>query len=146
MFKQSQSRAGAGRGRGQAFNLTTEEAEASEEMVAGTILVHSIPVISLFDYGASHCYISISFVTMHSIPCNDMDTQWEISMGNGIITTSRVYRSCPVVICGREFSANMFMINIGGYDMILGVMWLSKYHAVIDCQSKSIIFQIPHQP
>ena len=67
-------------------------------------------------------------------------------MGNGIITTSRVCRSYPVVICGREFSANMFMINIGGYDVILGMTWLSKYHAVIDCRNKSIIFQIPHQP
>jgi len=77
---------------------------------------------------------------MHSIPYNDMDTQWEISTGNGIITTSRVCRSWPVVICGREFSVDMFMINTGGYDMILGMTWLSKYHAIIDYQSKSVIF------
>ena len=38
MYRQSQRRAGAGRGRGQAFNLTAEEAEASEEVVAGTVL------------------------------------------------------------------------------------------------------------
>ena len=81
MFKQSQRRVGAGRGRGQTFNLTTEEVEASEEVVAGTILVHSVSVILLFDFGASHCYISTSFVMMHSVPCNDTDTQWEISSG-----------------------------------------------------------------
>ena len=69
-----------------------------------------------------------------------MDTPWEISTGNGIITTSRVCRFCPVVICGRKFSADMFMINTGGYDVILGMTWLSKYHAVIDCQNKSVIF------
>ena len=106
----------------------------------GTILVYSVPVISLFDSGASHCYISTSFITKHSIPCYDMHTPWEISMGNGIITTSRVCRSCPVVICGKEFSADMFMINTGGYDVILGMIWLSKYHAVIDCRNKSVIF------
>jgi len=108
--------------------------------MAGTILVYSVPVISLFDFGASHCYISTSFITKHSIPCFDMDTPWEISTGNGIITTSKVCRSCPVVICGREFSADMFMINTGGYDVILGMIWLSKYHAVIDCRNKSVIF------
>ena len=77
MFEQSQRRAGAGCGRGQAFNLITEEEEASEEVVVGTILVHSVLVISLINSGASHYYISTSFVMMHSIPCNDMDTQWE---------------------------------------------------------------------
>ena len=73
MFEQAQRRARTGCERGQAFNLTAEQAEASEKAIAGTILVHSIPVISLFDSGASHCYISTIFVMMHAIPCNDMD-------------------------------------------------------------------------
>ena len=30
-------------------------------------------------------------------------------------------------------------------DMILDITWLSKYHAVIDCRNKSVIFRIPHQ-
>ena len=40
----------------------------------------------------------------------------------------------------------MFMIDTGGYDVILGMTWLSKYHAVIDYRNKSVIFRIPHQP
>ena len=38
---------GVGRGKSQAYNLTTEEAEASGEVVAGKALVHSFPVLSL---------------------------------------------------------------------------------------------------
>jgi len=140
VFKQSQRRARAGCGRGQAFNLTAEKAEASEEVVAGTILVRSVPVISLFDSGASHCYISTSFVMMHSIPCYDMDTQWEIGTKNGIITTSRVCKSYSVEVCRRQLRADMFVIDTGGYDVVLGMTWLSKYHAVIDCRNKSVIF------
>ena len=41
--------------------------------------------------------------------------------------------------------ADMFMIDTRGYDVILGMTWLSKYHAVIDCWNKSVIFRIPHQ-
>jgi len=128
VFEQAQKRAGASCGRGQAFNLTAEQADASKKVVAGTILVHSIPVISLFDSGASHCYISTRFVMMHSIPFNDMDTQWEISTGNGVITTSRVCKSCSVEVCERQLRADMFMIDTGGYDVILSMTWLSKYH------------------
>ena len=50
-----------GRGRGRAYNLTTEEAQTSGEVVTGKIMVHSKPVLALFDSGASHCYISDSF-------------------------------------------------------------------------------------
>ena len=88
--------------------MTVEQVEASEEVVAGTILVHSILVVSLFDSGVSHCYISTRFVMMHSIPCNDMDTQWEISTGNGVITTSRVCKSCSVEVCGRQNASYVY--------------------------------------
>ena len=67
LFEQAQRRIRAGHRRGHAFNLTAEQAEVSEEVIAGSILIQSFPVILLFDSGASHCYISTRFVKMHSI-------------------------------------------------------------------------------
>ena len=49
-------------------------------------------------------------------------------------------------LCGRKLEADMFVLDTGGYDVILGMTWLSKYHAVIDCRNKKVIFRIPHQP
>jgi len=108
-------------------------------------MVYSIPVISLFDSSAPHCYISTRFVMMHSMPCNDMDTQWEISTGNGVITTSRVCKTYYVKVYGRQLMTDMIIIDIGSYDVILGMTWLSKYHAVIDSQNKNMMFRISHQ-
>ena len=82
---------------------------------------------------------------MHSRPCNDMDTQWEIRTRNGVITISRVCKSCSVEVCERDLSADMFIIDTGGYDVILSMTWLSKYYVVIDCQNKSVIFRISYQ-
>ena len=48
-------------------------------------------------------------------------------------------------LCGRKLEADMFVLDTGGYDVILGMTWLSKNHAVIDCQNKKVIFRIPHQ-
>ena len=39
----------------------------------------------------------------------------------------------------------MLVLDTRGYDVILGMTWLRKYHAVIDYQNKKIIFKIPHQ-
>ena len=76
-FDQAQggARSGARCRRGQAYHLTTEEVEASDEVVACKILVYSISVLSLFDSGASQCSISNRFVALHSIPVVNTESQ-----------------------------------------------------------------------
>jgi len=128
------ARTAAGRGRGQAYNLTAVEAEASEEVITGNIRVHSIPVLALFDSGASHCYISDHFVALHSIPVKALDRKWEISTGNGVVLSSRVCADCPVELCGKILAIDMLVLDTKGYDVILGMTWLSQYYAVIDCR------------
>jgi len=120
-------RTGVGCGRGQAYNLIAEEAEASGEVVARIILVHPVPVLSLFDSGASHCFISSRFTALHSIPLVCMGDQWKISTGNGVVITNKIYKACTVKLCDRELKADMFVLDTGGYDVILGMTWLSKY-------------------
>ena len=65
---------------------------------------------------------------------------------DGIITTSRVCKSYSVEVYRRQLRADMFVIDTGGYDVILGMTWLSKYHTVIGCQNNSMIIRISHQP
>ena len=40
----------------------------------------------------------------------------------------------------------MFVLKSEGYKVILGMSWLSKHHAVIDCRNKNVTFKIPNQP
>ena len=40
----------------------------------------------------------------------------------------------------------MLVLDTKGYDVILGMTWVSRYHAVIDCRNKKVIFRIQHQP
>ena len=75
-----------------------------------------------------------------------MGDQWEISTGNGVVITNKICKACIVELCGRKLEADMFVLDTGGYDVILGMTWLSKYYVVIDCQNKKVIFRIPHQP
>ena len=51
-----------------------------------------------------------------------------------------------VELCGRKLEADMHALDTGGYDVIIGTTLLSKYHAVINCRNKRVIFRIPHQP
>jgi hypothetical protein len=42
-----------------------------EPVMMGTFLVANYPAVILFDYGASHTFISKSFVEKHCIPCTE---------------------------------------------------------------------------
>jgi len=75
-----------------------------------------------------------------------MKNQWEISTGNVIVTTNRVCKACTVEIYGRKLEADLFVLDIREYDVILGMTCLSKYHAIIDCRIKKVTFKISHQP
>jgi len=48
-----------------AYNLIAKEAETLEEVITGKIMVHSKPVLTFFDFGVSHYYISDSFTALH---------------------------------------------------------------------------------
>ena len=50
-----------------------------------------------------------------------MSGQWEISTGNGVVTTNKICKACTVELCGRKLEADMFVLNTGGYDVILGM-------------------------
>ena len=45
---------------------------------------------------------------------------------------------CPVSICGRVLPANLVVLPMFSYDVILGMDWLAKYSAVIDCARKQV--------
>jgi len=62
------------------------------------------------------------------------------------MSCNKVCTRCPIVTCGREFITNFLLIDNCEFDIILGMDSLSRVHAVIDCQKKSVIFWIPNQP
>ena len=102
MYRQAQRSkeqpAGPVREKGKAFTLTTDQADASGEVVTGIILVHSVPAYALFDSGATHCFISSKFIRKHNISCDIVHRGWTISTGNGTVSCNKVCSQCPVVI------------------------------------------------
>ena len=86
--------------------MTTEEAKASDKVVTGNILVYSIPALSLFDSGASHCFLSSIFTSLHAIPQICMNNYWEISIGNGVITNNIICKDCVVELYGRKLEVD----------------------------------------
>ena len=52
-------------------------------------------------------------------------------------------RTVLVVIPEREVCSELVMLDMTDYDVILGMNFLSKYGAIIDCKAKVVGFNTP---
>ena len=62
----------------------------------------------------------------------------------GVVISNRICIDCPMELCNRTLAVDMLVLDTKGYDVTLSMAWLSRYHAVIDYQSKKVIIRIPH--
>ena len=52
-------------------------------------------------------------------------------------------RVVPIVISERELSADLVILDMIDYNVILGMDFLSKYEATIDCKARVVSFKPP---
>ena len=41
--------------------------------------------------------------------------------------------------------ADLVLLDVIGFDVILGMDWLAQYYATVDCRTKEVIFRIPDE-
>ena len=79
-------------------------------------------------------------------PCI-LDDHYHAATPEGKVLVSHLmYEGCTLDLGGRELKTNLVQLNIGEFDIILGMDWLSQNYAHIDCKSKSVYFQTPNTP
>jgi hypothetical protein len=120
--------------RGRVNHMTSEEAQQAPDVVLGMFLASSHPATILFDSGASHSFISSSFVAKHSMPISTMKHTMLVSSLGGEMRTKYI---CPT-IRGVDFPSNLILLDSKDTDIILGMDWLSKYDRVIQCARKAV--------
>jgi hypothetical protein len=74
--------------------MTSEEAQQAPDIVLGMFLASSHPATILFDSGASHSFISLSFVAKHGMPIATMKHTMLVSSPGGEMWTKHI---CPAV-------------------------------------------------
>jgi hypothetical protein len=74
--------------------MTSDEAQQAPNVVLGMFLANSHPATILFDYGASHSFISSSFVAKYSLPIATMKHTMLVSSLGGEMRTKHI---CPAV-------------------------------------------------
>jgi hypothetical protein len=119
-------------------HMTSDEAQQAQDIVLGMFLTSSHPATILFDSGASHSFISSSFVVKHSLPIATMKHTMLVSSPGGEMRTKHICPAVSITIRGVDFPSNLILLDSKGIDIILGMDWLSKYNGVIQCARKAV--------
>ncbi|GKE46589.1 putative reverse transcriptase domain-containing protein [Tanacetum coccineum] len=88
---------------------------------------------------ADKSYVSISLASMLNIPPITLDTTYDIKMANGnLVGTNTIIQGCTLTLLNHPFEIDLMPIKLGSFDVVIGMDWLSKYHAKIICDEKVV--------
>ena len=88
----------------------------------------------LFDTRSTHSFIAASFVLSLGLREDPMDCMLSVvSPLGGEVDSSRICRGCVVGIVGQDLVADLVVLDMAVCDVVLGMDWLSAYHATVDC-------------
>ncbi|GJY10172.1 putative reverse transcriptase domain-containing protein [Tanacetum coccineum] len=124
---------------GRAYLLRDRNAHQDPNVVTGMFLLNQHLARVLFDSGADRSFISISLASMLNIPSITIDTFYDIEMADGnLVSTNTVIKGCTLTLLNQPFKIDLMPIKLGSFDVVIGMEWLSKYHAKILCDEKVI--------
>ena len=127
--------------------MTHQDAQATSDVVTGTIQIHILFAKALIDPNLTHFFILVSFIGLLGMPVSSMDFNLIVAIPMGVsVVTSKMLRDCLVMIGYKEMPVDLVLLDLQDFDIILGMDWFASYHASVDCFGKMVIFSIPGQP
>lgn len=51
-----------------------------------------------------------------------------------------------MIFMGRDIVADLILLDMVDFDVILGMDWLSPYHVILDCYAKTVTLSCPDLP
>ncbi|XP_057251745.1 uncharacterized protein LOC130591827 [Beta vulgaris subsp. vulgaris] len=135
----------SGRAAGKMYAMTEEEGatsgsvEVEGNVISGTFPVCYVPAYVLFDSGASKSFISNAFLKKLNPTPESVKIEFSIDIPDGTkVRCNKLYRDCLVNISGTELQADLIGFDLKPYDVILGMDWLSKHRALIECYEQKV--------
>ncbi|GJU54649.1 reverse transcriptase domain-containing protein [Tanacetum coccineum] len=129
--------------RGKAYVLGGGDANLGSNTVTGTFLLNNHHAYMLFDSGADRSFVSNTFSTLLYITPYALNVSYAVELADGRTSeTNTVLKGCTLGLLGHPFNIELMPIDLGSFDVIIGMDWLANNHAVIVCDEK--IVRIPY--
>ncbi|GJW40562.1 putative reverse transcriptase domain-containing protein [Tanacetum coccineum] len=126
--------------RGRAYAIKDAEPKGPN-VVTGTFLLNNRYASVLFDSGSDRR--NTRFSSLLNIKPIKIGDSYEVELADGrIVSTNTILKGCTLSLVNHIFEIDLMPIELGTFDVIIGMDWLVKHDAVIVCGEK--VVRIPH--
>ena len=116
------------------------------EVIAGIFSLYGIEMDALIDPGSTYSNVCIEHVFDKVTTVEQLSYDMHVTSPlEHIVNVNMVYINCPIVIQDREFPTDLIALPFREFDLILGMDWLSKHKAILDCRKKTIVLRCSDQ-
>nr|XP_012466484.1 unnamed protein product [Gossypium raimondii] len=121
------------------YAIRAREEATAPDVIAGTFYLYDVIVYALIDPGSTHSYICTMLASEKklSVESTEFDIQVTNPLGQSVMV-NLICRNCPLEVKGYEFPADLMLLPFREFDIILGMDWLMKHNAVVNCRDKRI--------
>nr|GFB29843.1 putative reverse transcriptase domain-containing protein [Tanacetum cinerariifolium] len=135
----NQNQAGNGNAVARAYGLGTAGGNPDANVVTGTFLLNNHCASILFNTGANKSFVSTAFSSLININPSTLDYSYDVELADGqTIRVNTVIRGCTLNFLNHPFNIDLMPVELGSFDVIIGMDWLKTYHAVIVCDEKIV--------
>ncbi|GKD93707.1 putative reverse transcriptase domain-containing protein [Tanacetum coccineum] len=124
---------------GQAYALRDAEQGHGPNVVTGTFLLSNRYARVLFDSGSDKSFVNSGFSHLIDIKPVRLNISYEVELVDGkLVSTNTILRGCTLNLLNQLFEVDLMPIELGTFDVIIGMDWLVKDDTLIVCGKKEI--------
>nr|GEU95482.1 putative reverse transcriptase domain-containing protein [Tanacetum cinerariifolium] len=128
---------------GRAYGIKDAELQGPN-VVTGTFLLNNRHASVLFDSGSDRSFVDTRFSYMLDIDPVKIDASYEVELSDGrVVSTTTILKGCTLNLVNHLFEIGLMLIELGTFDVIIGMDWLVKHDDVIVCGEKDV--RIPYR-
>jgi hypothetical protein len=128
---------------GRVNHVAVEEAHEAPDIIISMFSVNDTSAVVLFDFVASHSFMSTAYVGKHNLPLFLLKCQMIVSSPGGDMPARQLCPNVNLKIKGVDLVANLIVLESKDIDVIFGMDWLSKHKVLINYCKKSVKFTTP---
>ena len=116
------------------------------DVIVGNFTIFDTIMHALIDPGWTYSYICTDIPSLGNL--SRSETEYDILVMNPLghsAIVNKVYRDCLIRIREYEFLGDLIELSFREFDVILGMDWLSRHQAIIDCRMKKSTLRTPNE-
>nr|GEZ44225.1 hypothetical protein [Tanacetum cinerariifolium] len=122
-----------------AYAVGSAGTNSDSNVITGTLLLKNRYASILFDTRADRRFASTAFSSLIDINPTTLDHDYDVELADEkIIRVNTILRGCTLNFLNHPFNIDLMPVELGSFDVIISMDWLSKYHAVIVCDKKIV--------